>query len=139
MRSWFRVCFLGFLTIVLALGELAAAQSAPFRVRPSDIDSEVKDPSKDLKETRTPVTTPKANTSATAKDLQSIERQTAKANAPVPTRKTSNAFPKSEKDANPKINIKGSGEPKTGSSQTRVATSSYKGRLKQKAPHSNNY
>jgi hypothetical protein len=137
MRPWFRVGFLGFLTAVLALGGLAGAQSAPFRVKPSDIDGEVKDPSKDLKETRTPVTTPKANTSA--KDLQRIERQTAKANAPTPTRKTSNAFPKTEKDANPKINIKGSGEPKTGSSQTRVATNSYKGRLKQKGPHSNNY
>jgi hypothetical protein len=137
MRSCFRVGFLGFLTAVLALGGLAGAQSAPFRVKPSDIDSEVKDPSKDLKETRTPVTTPKANTSG--KDLQRIERQTAKANAPAPTRKTSNAFSKTEKDANPKINIKGSGEPKTGSPQTRVATNSYKGRLKQKGPHSNNY
>jgi hypothetical protein len=122
------------------LAGLAGAQTAPFRVRPSDIDSEVKDPSKDLKETRTPVTTPKSNGSATAKDLQSIERQTAKANAPAPTSKrTSNAFSKTEKDSNPKINIKGSGEPKTGSSQTRVATSTYKGRLKQKGPHSNNY
>jgi hypothetical protein len=136
MRLWFQA---GFLVAILALAGLAGAQSAPFRVKPSDVDSGVKDPSKELKATRTiPVATPRSNASSTAKDLQSIEHETAKATGSPSTKKTSTAAFKPQKDAsNPKINIKGSGESK--SVPTRVATDSYKGRLKQKGSHSTNH
>lgn len=132
MRYWLS---LGFLTAFLALAGLAGAQSAPFRVKPSDIDSEVKDPSK-MKETRTAVTTPKSNAASAAKTLQSIERETSKATASASTKKPT-SFKPAKETASPKINIKGSGEPNGGT--TRVSTNSYKGRLKQKGSHGNSY
>jgi len=133
MRYWLN---LGFLTAFLVLAGLAGAQSAPFRVRPSDIDSEVKDPSKEIKETRTAVTTLKSNASSAAKDLQGIERQTAKTTASASPKKPASLKPQKE-TANPKINIKGTGGPNGGT--TRVSTNSYKGRLKQKGSHGNSY
>ena len=133
MRYWFS---LGFLAAVLALAGLAGAQSAPFRVKPSDVDSEVKDPGKQIKETRTSVTTTRPTTSSAAKNLQSIEHETAKAAGPAPSKKAPSFKPEKEA-ANPKINIKGSGESKSG--PPRVATDSYKGRLKQKGSHGTNY
>jgi len=133
MRYWLNS---GFLAAILTLAGLACAQSAPFHVRPSDIDNEVKDPSKEIKETRSSVMTPRSNAPATAKDLQSIERQTAKTTVSTSTKKTA-AFKPAKEAASPKINIKGSGESK--SVPTRVATNSYKGRLKQKGSHSTNY
>lgn len=134
MRYWLN---LSFLIVVLTSAGLAGAQSAPFRVKPSDVDSGVKDPGKELKDTRTPVITPttKSGASSTAKDLQDIERQTAKSTASTSTKKTA-AFKPEKETANPKINIKGSGESKT--APTRVATNSLKGRLKQKGSHSTN-
>jgi len=132
-----RFCFRSaFLIAFLALAGLAAAQSAPFRVKPSDVDSEVKDPSKEIKATRTSsATTPRSTPSSTAKDLQSIERQTAKATTSTPAKKTASFKPEKE-TPNPKINIKGSGESK--GAPTRVATNSLKGRLKQKGSHNTN-
>jgi hypothetical protein len=127
------------LALILGSTAFAGAQSAPFRVKPSDIDSTIKDPGKEIKETHnvTPAQRPKS--SGTSRDLQSLERQTAKTSGTSQTKKTSGASFKPEKDtAAPKINIKGSGEGKSGS-QTRVATNSYKGRLKQKGSRSNNY
>jgi len=138
MRFWIHS---GCLVIVLTSAVFAGAQSAPFRVKPSDVDTGVKDPGKELKDTRTPVFTPPHSTSsATSKNLQSIERQTAKANAPSQAKKTPAAFKEeNEGPATSKINVKGSGQAKTSQSQTHVGTNAYKGRLKQKGPHSNNY
>jgi hypothetical protein len=136
MRHWLN---LGFLIAVLGLVGLAGAQSAPFRVKPSDVDSGVKDPSKELKDTRSPVMAPttKSNASSAAKDLQGIERQTAKSTTSGSAKKPAPFKPEKEAPS-PKINIKGSGESKAGT--TRVATdSSLKGRLKQKGSHSTNY
>jgi len=129
---------LAFILTILAAAGLAAAQSAPFRVTPSDIDSSVKDPSKEIKPGRAPATNPRPNSSVASKDLQSIERQTGKVSKPSEKHKTSAAYFKPEKcPATPKINIKGSGEPMN--ARTRVATNSYNGRLKQKGSHGKNY
>jgi len=132
----FRLAFIT--TMVLGLAGLVSAQSPPFHVRHSDIDTTVKDPGKEsIKEPRTSAIHPRASTAS--KDLQSIEKQTGKTNKPLEAKKTS-AYFKAEKNARtPKINIRGSGETKSAQPQTRVATGSYNGRLKQKGNHGNNY
>jgi hypothetical protein len=138
MRFWYR---LAVLETILGLVTIAGAQSPPFRVKPSEIDTTLKDPGKEPKDTRTPVTTQRSNGSATSRNLQSVERQTAKINASSKSnKKITSAGVRPEKNtATPKIDIKGSGAPKTVTPQTRAATSSYKGRLKQKGSHNNSY
>jgi hypothetical protein len=124
---------LALLGIAIGLAGLVQAQSAPFRVKPSDVDATVKDPSKDLRETRTPGITPRNHASPTSKNLQNIERETAKKTPSGP--KKASAVKPVKDTPSPKININGGSGQKAVVAQNRPASNPYKGRMKQKGTH----
>jgi hypothetical protein len=86
---------------------------------------------------RSTVAPPKGGSSS-SKDLQNIERQSAKSIGQTHAAKQTRPAPvKMEKDKpNPKINF-GNGHTTTNGGMTRQPSNHYKGRLKQKGTHHN--
>jgi len=113
--------------ILLSMSASGAAQQKHYRVKPSSTD--VKTGRKNVPAEKLP-----AASTATARDLRNIERQTAKT-APAarrtPTKKQSVALKPPKDKANPPINFSGKGQG-TGASGAKQGSNPLKGRLKQK-------
>lgn len=110
-----------------------AQQDQTFKVKRSPPEKATKPISAPIAKTASPA----ASSSATSKDLQTLEHQTAKASAPPRSaaKRTSATALKPVKDKpNPPINFGGTGGSKS-VGMTNGSSNPYKGRLKQRHSH----
>ncbi len=139
MRYWLTVAAMVAGVTLSGVAQNGNAQKAhPFKVKPSNVDAKVKIPKsgKGKGAGAAPGKMPGSSTaSSNAKDLQNVERETAKATvASHSSKRTSGAVLKPAKDKpNPKISFNGGAG--KGGGMTRQSSNPYKGRLKQKGSH----
>jgi hypothetical protein len=121
---------------IVGVGLSGAAQqpAKPLKVKPSS-EFKVKDQSNEGKHAGSSAPVVRARGSASPRDLQGIERESAKGSASRSSKRVPAALLKPEKDRpNPKIDFKGSSGVKN-AGLTNKGSNPYKGRLKQKGSH----